>query len=140
MGWKPVQVLVQVNARFTWDAWIQDGGAAGTRPTIRLLPSDNCYLAYRLRPEILPGFFFFSQKSSEPERKSLKHNCKLNLRRKHLLGVCTQGDGARVSDSVTECGGIPAPLTGIFIYRVAMFTYAHNPARVCVCGGVWVCV
>lgn len=29
--------------------------------------------------------------------------------------------------------GIPAPLTAIYIYRAALFTYAHIPVCVCVC-------
>lgn len=35
---------------------------------------------------------------------------------------------------LSECKGIPAPLTAIYIYRAVVFTYAHNP----VCVRVWV--
>lgn len=79
-----------------------------------------------------PRKLFFRHNFTEPKRHSLKHNSKLNLKWKHLLGVCTKWKGERTSDWVTECKGIPAPLTAIYIYKAVVFTYAHNPERVCV--------
>lgn len=85
------------------------------------------------------SFEAFMAELQSPGRHSLKQNCKLNLKWKHLLGECTERDGERPSDSVTACKGIPAPLTAIYIYRATVFTYAHNPGLcVCVCVPGWV--